>query len=161
MNYTYNDFIQYIPELKRYVRSKVKSDWWEDIVQETLTYLFIKFKTIVITNIRGILINTARFFIQKHYAEKRNVTFISNYDVFLLSINPAPQLMISEYNSCEISDNLYMNIKNVSKVLLIPFKMQMDNMSIKEIAYELNISETAVKTRLKRCKEYLKKTNEK
>lgn len=73
-----------------------------------------------------------------------------------VSIVQKHSFLAYEYNTDLIDDNLFKNIQSVSKLIFAPFKMQLDDMSIKEIAQELNINENTVKTRIMRCKTYLK-----
>lgn len=156
MKYTYNDILTYLPDLKKYVKSKIKDDWWKDIIQEVLLYLYIKFKSLIITDLKGLIINTAKMFINKHF---RNTDRMIYKDIIVESSTTHQKhiFMTSGYNTDLIDDRLYNNIKSVSKLIFTPFKMQLDDdMSIKEIAQELNINENTVKTRIKRCKEHLK-----
>lgn len=155
MNYTYNDILQYVPDLKKYIKSKIKTDWWKDIVQETLLYLYIKFKTIIITDLKGLLINTGRMFMNKHITMNTRLVFSNTLESAHISTQ-RHNFDISGYNSSIIDDKLFNNIKTVSKLIFAPFSMQLDDMSIKEIAQQLNINENTVKTRIKRCKEHLK-----
>jgi DNA-directed RNA polymerase specialized sigma24 family protein len=155
MKYTYNDILTYLPDLKKYVKSKVKTDWWKDVVQEVLLYLYIKFKSIIITDLKGLIINTAKMFINKHISTNTRLVFVNE----LTTDNSMVQnhsFILSGYNVDIIDDNLFKNIQNVSKLIFAPFKMQLDDMRIKEIAQELNINENTVKTRIMRCKTYLK-----
>lgn len=155
MKYAYNDILTYLPDLKKYVKSKIKDDWWKDIIQEVLLYLYIKFKSLIITDLKGLIINTAKMFINKHFRDNTKI----HYRDIISDVYTTQQKHIfitSGYNTDIIDDRLYHNIKSVSKLIFTPFKMQLDDMSIKEIAQELNINENTVKTRIKRCKEHLK-----
>lgn len=158
MVYSYNDFLQYTPDLKKYVRSKVKTDWWKDVVQDTLIYLFVKFDKLIITDLKGLIINTARFFINKHFKQSR----IEYSDIletkYMFSIHDSirPVFRIGEWNGNQIDDALYKNLRTVSKTLFAPFEMQMNDKTVREIAEEMDLNENTVKTRIKRCKEYLK-----
>lgn len=155
MRYTYNDILTYLPDLKKYVKSKIKDDWWKDIIQEVLLYLYIKFKSLIITDLKGLLINTAKMFINKHFRNTSKIIY-NDTIIDIATTNQKHIFMTSGYNTEIIDDRLYNNIKSVSKLIFTPFKMQLDDMSIKEIADELNINENTVKTRIKRCKEHLK-----
>ena len=158
MIYTYNDFLPFIPDLKLYVKSKVKSDWWEDVVQDTMIYLFIKFDKLIITNLKGLIFNTANFFINKHYRTSK----IEYSDVietkYMYSVTDSmnPTFKLGNWNGNNIDDKMYSNLRKVSKTLFQPFEMQMNNSSIKDIAVKLQLNENTVKTRIKRCKEFLK-----
>jgi DNA-directed RNA polymerase specialized sigma24 family protein len=158
MVYSYNDFLQYIPDLKKYVRSKIKTDTWKDVVQDTLIYLYMKFDKLIITDLKGLIINTARFFINKHF----RVSKIEYSDVletkymFAVTDSMNPVFKIGSWNGNDIDDRLYSNIKRVSKTLMEPFEMQMNDKTVKEISQELELNENTVKTRIKRCKEFLK-----
>ena len=50
---------------------------------------------------------------------------------------------------------MYLKLCKVSHILYEPFEMQLNNISIKEISTILNINENTIKTRIKRCKEFL------
>jgi DNA-directed RNA polymerase specialized sigma24 family protein len=65
-------------------------------------------------------------------------------------------MRIKDYNSYEISDELYDNLNKVSETLFIPFNMQLNGLSIKEISVLLKINENTIKTRINRCKNFLK-----
>jgi len=158
MIYTYDDFLQYLPDLKKYVRSKIKTDIWKDVVQDTLFYLYIKFDKLIITDLKGLIINTARFFVNKHFRASK----IEYSDVletkYMFSVTDTmnPVFKIGSWNGNDIDDKLYSNLRRVSKTLFEPFEMQMNNKSVKEISEELELNENTVKTRIKRCKEFLK-----
>ena len=156
MRYTYNDILAYVPDLKKYIKSKIKTDWWKDIVQEVLLYLYIKFKSIIITDLKGLIINTARMFINKHLTKNCSRLIFSDDITYTAVTLQKHNFVAYEYNTDLIDDNLFKNIQSVSKLIFAPFKMQLDDMSIKEIAQELNINENTVKTRIMRCKTYLK-----
>jgi len=155
MTYTYSDFYPYIPDLKKYIRSKIKTDHWEDILQDTLLYLFIKFDKLIITNLKGLLINTARFFINQHFKGTK-IKFDDINLCYNVSDKINPVFMIDHWNANEITDQLYRNLRTIKKQLLEPFNLQLNGNSIKEISQQLNINENTVKTRIKRAKEYLK-----
>ena len=146
MTYTYNDIILHIPDLKKYVKSKIKTDWWKDVVQDVLVYLYIKFKSSIITNLKGFILNTAKMFINKYFLRNDKKLIYSNEILSNDTSNQIHVFMRSEYNTNYIDDTLYNNIKSVSKLIFAPFKMQLDDMSIKEIAQELDINENTVKT---------------
>lgn len=156
MKYTYNDILSYVPDLKKYIRSKIKTDWWKDVVQEVLLYLYIKFKSIIITDLKGLIINTARMFINKHITKNCTRLVFVNELTTNVSIIQKHTYVSYGYNIDLIDDNLFKNIQSVSQLIFAPFKMQLEDMSIKEIAQELNINENTVKTRIMRCKTYLK-----
>ena len=158
MIYTYNDFLKYVPELKKYVKSKIKTEWWEDVVQDTLVYLFIKFDKLIITDLKGLIFNTANFFISKHFkVSKLDYTdTVETKYMYSMTDNINPTFKIGNWNGNNINDQLYSNLRRVSKKLLDPFEMQMNDKSIKEIAIGLELNENTVKTRIKRCKEFLK-----
>lgn len=158
MVYTYNDFLPYIPELKKYVKSKVKTDWWKDVVQETLLYLHMKFDKLIITNIKGLIFNTANFFINKHFGASKIEYRDTNDMKFMYNVteNSNPVFKLGDWNSYKINDKLFYNLSCISKTLFEPFEMQMNDKSVKEIALELNLNENTVKTRIKRCKDFLK-----
>jgi DNA-directed RNA polymerase specialized sigma24 family protein len=156
MNYSFEDLLRYIPDLKSYVKAKTQSDFWEDIVQDTLTYLFIKFEKISVTDLKGLLINTSNFFINKHFAKQNKYTYCAIVeDQF--SVQPNIKYTVTGYNTYNISDELYNNLHSVSKQLFRPFEMKLEGMPVKDIAKELNLNENIVHKRIKRCKEYLKK----
>ncbi len=154
---TYEDFLPYMDDLKKYVRSKVKTDQQQDVIQDTVLYIFLKYETLVITNIKGLLINTSNFFINKHFNTKEKIYDISYLYPMYESVKP--KFYIDNYNSQSIDDNLYKNLKSISKTLLEPLELQLEHKSIKDIAKSLNLNENTVKTRIKRAKEYLKKEN--
>jgi len=155
--HSYNDCLQYIPDLKKYVKSKVLTDIWKDVVQDTLIYLHFKFDTLQITDLKGLMINTSNFFIQKYYKKIKNnkIDYIEKIETNI-SANFKCNFDIDNYNSYYIDDQLLKNIKNTSKTLFIPFEMQLNGLSIKDIAEELKCNENTVKTRISRCKEKLK-----
>lgn len=159
MAHTHEELVEYIPDLRRYVKSRIQSDWWEDVVQDTLLYLFMMFDKLLITDMKGLMINTSQFFINKHHTSQKKYTFVViTTDQF--SVDPNVKYTIGEYNGFKMSDELYNSIHRVSKTLFVPFTMQIDGQSIRKIASELGLNENTVKTRIKRCKEYLKKENE-
>ncbi len=155
MTYTYNNILQYVPDLKKYIRSKIKTDWWKDVVQEVLLYLYIKFKSIIITDLKGLIINTAKMFINKHFSQNNKLIYCNETTSNAICTQKHTFVTFG-YNTDTIDDKLFNNIQSVSKLIFAPFKMQLDDMSIKEIAQELNINENTVKTRIMRCKTYLK-----
>lgn len=158
--HSYNDCLQYIPDLKKYVKSKVTTDIWKDIVQDTLLYLYFKFDTLQITDLKGLILNTANFFIQKYYTFKlkdklmvvEKIEKIESHKTVTISCD----LKIGRYNSFCIDDVLLKNIDNISETLFKPFQMQLNGFTIKDIAEELKCNENTVKTRISRCKEKLK-----
>lgn len=158
MIYTYNDFLQFIPDLTKYVQSKIKTDWWKDVVQDTLIYLFMKFEKLIITDLKGLMINTAKFFINKHYRESKleYIDIVTSKYMYSITDSSNPVFKIGQWNSNEIDDRLYSNIRRVSKALLIPFEMQLDNKSVREISINMGLNENTVKTRIMRCKQFLK-----
>lgn len=159
MIYTYNDFLQYLPDLKKYVRSKIKTDWWEDVVQDTMIYLHLKFEKLIITDLRGLIFNTANFFINKHFRVSRidYTDVVETKYMYAASEATNPVFKIGNWNGNDIDDKLYSNLRRVSKTLFTPFEMQLNDKTVKEIATELELNENTVKTRIKRCKEFLKK----
>lgn len=158
MIYTYDDFLQYLPDLKKYVRSKIKTDIWKDVVQDTLIYLYIKFDKLIITDLKGLIINTARFFVNKHFRTSKieYSDVLETKYMFFVTDTMNPVFKIGSWNGNDIDDKLYSNLRRVSKTLFEPFEMQMNNKSVKEISEELELNENTVKTRIKRCKEFLK-----
>jgi len=156
MTYTYNDILYYLPDLKKYVKSKIKTSWWKDIVQEVLLYLYLKFKSLKITDLKGLILNTAKFFINKHINKNCNKLVFSNDIINTATTYQKHNFVTSGYNTEIIDDNLFNNIQSVSKLIFLPFTMQLNGMRIKEIAENLNINENTVKTRILRCKTHLK-----
>ena len=160
MEYQYIDCLQHIPSLNQHVRRRIRTDHWKDIVQDTLLYLHLKFDDIEITNIKGLMINTANFFIQKHYTRMKNnrVVGCNNIEEVVANrrINMKANIRIGKYNSCLIDDNLFKNLNSVSRSLFIPFQMQLNGYSIEEIGDKLDVNENTVKTRIRRCKHALK-----
>lgn len=155
MTYTYSDFYPYTNDLKNYIRSKIKTDHWKDVLQDTLLYLFVKFDKLIITNLKGLLFNTARFFINQHF--KGNKIKFDDIDLcYNVSDRDSHTFKIDHWNANEIDDKLLMNLRTIKKQLYEPFDMQLNGKSIKEISLKLNINENTVKTRIKRAKEYLK-----
>jgi RNA polymerase sigma factor (sigma-70 family) len=155
MTYNYSDFFEHIPDVKNYIRSIIKTDDYKDVLQDTLLYLFIKFDTLIITNLKGLLFNTARFYINKHL----NRTKIRFDDIDLcynVSNTDRHIFKIDHWNANEIDDQLLRNLKSIKKDLYQPFDMQVNGKTVKEISQKLNINENTVKTRIKRAKEYLK-----
>lgn len=155
MTYTYSDFYPYIPDLKNFIRSKIKTDQWKDVLQDTLLYLFVKFDKLIITNLKGLLLNTARFFINQYF--KGTKMKFDDIDLcYNVSDNTKPIFVIDHWNVNEIDDKLLRNLRTINKQLYVPFDMQLNGKSIKEISDKLSINENTVKTRIKRAKEYLK-----
>lgn len=155
MTYTYSDFYPYTNDLKNYIRSKIKTDHWKDVLQDTLLYLFVKFDKLIITNLKGLMINTARFFINQHF--KGSKIKFDNIDLcYNVSDRDSHTFKLDHWNANEIDDKLLSNLRTIKKQLYEPFDMQLNGKSIKEISQKLNINENTVKTRIKRAKEYLK-----
>jgi hypothetical protein len=156
MESNYTDCLQYIPDLKKYVKKCVGGSEWEDVVQDTLLYLFLKYDNINVTNVKGLLINTSLFFIKKHlsYNSKVNTCEINDTNI-IIDYNNA-NIKIGKYNSILIDDTLFNNINRVSKSLFIPFQMQLNGKSIESIAKVLKINENTIKTRIRRCKSVLR-----
>jgi DNA-directed RNA polymerase specialized sigma24 family protein len=150
------EFKPYLQDLKFYLKRKIKSDWWEDVYQETLCYIYSNKRPIILSNPKGYLINTANFFINKHYdyinkwqtegVEKVNIKISSNV-MFDTSTG---------FNGFLIDDKLFNKLQTIPGDLYTPLRMQMEEQSIKNIADELGLNENTVKTRIKRAKEYLK-----
>ena len=144
-----------LKELKKYVRTKVNTEWVEDIIHDTLLYIFLKWDELNITNLKGFLFNTSNFFIKKLYVNQKRYSSATLDD-----INITTYTNVQEYGNdvteFTVSDKLYYNLRTVSTNLLIPFQMQMEDKTIKEIAKDMNLSENIIKTRISRCKTYLK-----
>lgn len=157
MTYTRIDIVKYIPDLTKYIKSKIISIDWEDVLHDTLLYLLIKFDDIIITNLKGLIINTGKIFINKYFYNQ-SFNFLEDLDESSLNSNEiqSHDFFESGYNTEYISDTLLNNLNNVSDTLLTPFKLKLEDYSIKEISKKLNLNENTVKTRLKRCKMYLK-----
>lgn len=155
MTYKYSDFLEYIPDLKGYIKSKIKTDHWKDVLQDTMLYLFLKFDQLIITNLKGLLFNTANFFINKHFNGSK-IKFDDINLCYNISDRMNPVFQIGNWNGNEINDRLLYNLKTINKTLYEPFEMQMNNKTIHEIAVNLGLNENTVKTRIKRAKEYLK-----
>lgn len=156
--YTYLDLLTYVPDLTRYIKSKIKTIDWEDVLQETLLYLLIKFDDIVITNLKGLVINTGKNFVNKYFY-KKSFEFLEELNEVNTKDAASYQkhdFFSSGFDTEKIGDTLLRNIKNAPESLLAPFRMQLEDYSIKEIALELNLNENTVKTRLNRCKTFLK-----
>ena len=153
--YVFDDVIPHLKELKIYIRTKVNTEWVEDIIHDTMLYLFLKWDQLIITNLKGFLFNTSNFFIKKWYFNQKRYCSVTLDDV-----NTTTYTFIQEYgnNAPEftVSDKLYYNLRTVSTNLLVPFQMQMEDKSIKEIAKDMELSENVIKTRISRCKTYLK-----
>lgn len=155
MTYTYSDFYPYIPDLKNFIRSKVKTDHWKDVLQDTLLYLFMKFDSLIITNLKGLLFNTARFFVNKYFNGKK-IKFDDIDLCYNISDKDRHTFKIDHWNVNEIDDTLLRNLRTIKKNWYEPFDMQLNGKTIKEISDKLHINENTVKTRIKRAKEYLK-----
>lgn len=155
MQRRYEDCLEFIPELKRYVKKQVGGCEWEDVVQDTLLYLYLKFDDIEVTNIKGLLINTSIFFIKKHLTNCNKINTCDIDNIKQYNFNNA-NIKIGQYNSILIDDLLFKSINNVSKSLFIPFQMQLNGYSMQDIAKELKTNENTVKTRIRRCKTVLK-----
>lgn len=153
MTYTYEDITKLIPVLKRYIRSKIHTDLWQDIMQDTLLYLYLKFDTIIVTNLVGLLFNTANFFINKHYKKQEHL----NIDEIVYLKQDNTKFVFDTWNGYEINDKLYQNLKTISKKYLVPFEMQLSDKSLQEISVELGLNINTVKTRISRAKVYLAK----
>lgn len=147
-----SNIIQYIPDLKRYVYSKIRSTFWaDDIIQETLLYLLLKIDNIKITNLKGLIINTSNFFISKYRSMVLHNNIIPERHVeFNCEIN------INDFNTYVLDDKIYNRLLTVNKTYFNKFILQIHGYSIKEIAKMNNMNENTVKTQIKRCKEYLK-----
>jgi DNA-directed RNA polymerase specialized sigma24 family protein len=76
--------------------------------------------------------------------------------MYSMSESQCPVFKIGDWNSYRVDDNLFANLRRVSKTLLEPFEMQLNDRTIKEIAHDLDLNENTVKTRIKRCKEALR-----
>ncbi len=161
MTYTYNDCLQFIPDLNSYTQKKINNDWWQDVVQDTLIYLYLKFDNLIITNPKGIVINTATFFIKKYYSDTSNNKLLFSADIekdfFNIKSKDNHSIKIGQYNSFLIDDQLACNLNSISKTLFTPFKLQLNGLSIKEISEALGSNENTIKTRIRRCKEELKR----
>lgn len=155
MTYTYSDFYPYIPDLKNYIRSKIKTDHWKDVLQDTMLYLFMKFDSLIITNLKGLLLNAARFFVNQYYRGTK-IKFDDIDLCYNISDRDRHVFKIDHWNANEIDDILLRNLRTIKKNLYEPFDMQLNGKTIKEISDKLNINENTVKTRIKRAKEYLK-----
>lgn len=150
-------FKPYFSDLKHYLKHKIKSDWWEDVYQETLCYICSNEQKIIISNPKGFLLNTANFFINKHYDynkkwQKDNVENISAKVTTNVMFNTS-----TGFNGFLIDDKMLIKLQTIPNDLYEPLKMQLEEFSIKDIAKELNLNENTVKTKIKRAKEFLKK----
>lgn len=146
------EIIKYIPHLKRYVKSKVKTVYWEDVVQETLLYLLLKIDNIEITNTKGLLFNTANFFISKSRNNRETVPLNNNDKI----TNFNGSVIKNKYNTYILDDKIFCKLLKVDKKHLKKFVLQINGYSIKEISVMCNCNENTVKTHIKRCKDYLK-----
>lgn len=145
------NIIKYIPDLKRYVNSKIDNCWAEDVVQETLLYLLLKIDNIKVTNLLGLMLNTANFFISKHHSMKKfdnNIPEISTKFICDIRIN--------ELNVYILDDKNYNKLLTVNQDHFNKLVLQISGYSIKEISEMYNTNENTIKTHIKRCKDYLK-----
>lgn len=147
-----SDIIKHIPDLKRYVHSKIQSNFWaDDIIQETLLYLLLKIDNIKVTNLKGLVLNTANFFISK-YRNKRHY----NNEIPDKIIEFKGEINLNDFNTYILDDTIYNKLLTVNKEYFNKFILQIHGYSIKEIAIMNNMNENTVKTQIKRCKDYLK-----
>jgi hypothetical protein len=71
MKYKFSEVLKNKDIMIRYIKSYIKCDDWKDVYQEAMLYMYIKFDTIVITNIKGLCLNTCKFFIKKYFTNQR------------------------------------------------------------------------------------------
>lgn len=147
------EIIKLIPDLNRYVRFRLNDKMWvEDVVQETLLYLLLKIDDIEVTNIKGLVLNTANFFISK-YRDKK----IYNNDIPESPIKFNGNVIINKINTYNIEDKLFNNLLSVNATHLEKLLLQIHGYSIKEISEIYNTNNNTTKTHIKRCKDYLRK----
>lgn len=134
---------QHLDNVKKYINSCVKNNQdREDILQDTLLYVLTNQHKYKITNYKGFILNSAKFFIYKYYNKKINIDFTSD---------------IKDEASDEIiEDHLIESINCISKLLIRPFLLQLEGESIDNISVILKTNPNTIKTRIKRCKEQLK-----
>lgn len=146
------DIVKFIPDLKRYVRSRLNSDIWvEDVVNETLLYLLSKINDIEITNLNGLILNTSNFFISKYRNNK-----IYNNDIPEEIVNFNGIVELNKLNTYNLDDKMYSKLLSANKVHLHKLTLQIMGYSIKEISEIYKTNENTTKTHIKRCKDYLK-----
>jgi len=115
----------------------------------------MKFDSLIITNLKGLLLNAARFFVNQYYRGTK-IKFDDIDLCYNISDRDRHVFKIDHWNANEIDDILLRNLRTIKKNLYEPFDMQLNGKTIKEISDKLNINENTVKTRIKRAKEYLK-----
>jgi RNA polymerase sigma-70 factor (ECF subfamily) len=152
--YKYKDCLQYIPDLTRYIKQKIKTDDYKDILQDTLLYIYINFENKKITNLKGYMFNACRFFILKYFRDRNKQVIYSGE----LNITNTAIINLCGYNSIELDDKLLNSIKSIDKKYLKPFELQLTGYSLSEISKELCLNINTVKTRINRCKIKLKST---
>lgn len=135
-----NKILIYQKDLENFVRSKIKTDDWQDVVQETLYYLCIKIDNINVTNYKGLLFNTANFFILKHFNKKDKKVNIQTHT------KPNIQPILKSF-------------KHIKEIHLKPFLMAVYGYKTKDIAVILKTNENTIKTRIRTCRNKLKDLN--
>lgn len=132
-----DEILKYERDLINYVRSKIHNDDWQDVVQDTLMYLCIKVNDINITNTKGLVLNTGRFFVNTYFKPKKEIQ------------------NIIEKESIDIS-YILKHFTNIDKTQLKPFLMSVYGYKIKDIANILKINENTIKTRIRACRNKLR-----
>jgi DNA-directed RNA polymerase specialized sigma24 family protein len=150
------EFKPYLNDLKFYLKRKIKSDWWEDVYQETLCYIYSNKNPIVLSNPKGYLLNTANFFINKHYDYNKKWQTEGVDNIKARVTNNVMFNTSTGFNGFLIDDKLFNKLQTIPSDLYTPLRMQIEEQSIKNIAESLGLNENTVKTRIKRAKEYLK-----
>jgi DNA-directed RNA polymerase specialized sigma24 family protein len=147
-----NQIRPYLPYLLLNLKKKIKPlECAEDAYQEILIYLHLK-DDIIIQYPKTYLYNLAKWYSykKKTYLHTELVDNINYKQNIIFSSE-------SGRNTNHIDDRLLNRLESISNTLYKPFIMQIyDNMSIKQIALELNSNENTIKTRIKRAKEYLR-----
>lgn len=132
-----DEILKYKQDLINYVRSKIHNDDWQDVVQDTLMYLCIKVDDIKITNTKGLIINTGRFFVNNYFKPTK------------------PTVNITEKETVDIS-YIINHFGNIDKTQLKPFLMSVYGYKIKDIAKILKVNENTIKTRIRACRNKLR-----
>lgn len=148
------EIIKYLPDLTKYVKSKINL-YWEDVVQETLLYLLSSINNINVTNIKGLIFNTANFFIKKFYTKNTNISFVNYDSIKNLTINFECNIYKNKLNTYLIDDNQYNKLLNINKTYLKKLILFINGYSLNEIADITNININTVKTHIYKCKKIL------
>lgn len=148
----FNQILPYTKDLEKYLKTKIKTDQWQDIYQDTICYLLIQSNKQIG---KGFVITAAKFFISKwHQREKKWQTGLNNIDTIY------NQTLIFDtstgFNGFEIDDKMLNKINKVKIEDWRLIQLQLEfGLKLEQISEMTGQSVGCIKSKLKRIKNQL------